>query len=444
MENEQYIVALEIGSSKIVGAVATHSYFGGVSLIAIEEEKKVDCVRYGVIQNIDEVNNCVGRILKKLENRTKITPRKIQSVFIGVQGRSMCNIESSVSKHFEEETTITDEHIKQLRRECAEERFNGFDVEAVVPRKYIIDKNETKNPKGVIGSHIEAYFNIIVAKTQLKGNLKRLMDRQTVKVRSFLVTPLCVAANVLSKDERSLGCMLVDFGAETTTVSIYKNDVLIYLATIPLGSRNITKDITSLKVLEENAESIKKNIGSTQPTDGKPVMVEGNSSVDVNNLVAARSGEIIANILAQLEYAKLKIDDIPGGIILVGGGTKLKGFSDLLMQQGKCKVREGVIDGFTNIIDNKASNIEYVSVLALLLFASKKMAAGDSCCSEIKNPELQQQPLQNHTTTTTPQKEQRIKEKREKRNWMNRLKERMTTIFEESPEEENDDNNDEN
>ena len=49
MDNKQYIVALEIGSSKIVGAIATHSALAGVSVIAVEEESVVDCVRSGVI-----------------------------------------------------------------------------------------------------------------------------------------------------------------------------------------------------------------------------------------------------------------------------------------------------------------------------------------------------------------------------------------------------------
>ena len=64
------------------------------------------------------------------------------------------------------------------------------------------------------------------------------------------------------------------FGAETTTVSIYKNDVLIYLATIPVGSRNITKDITALNILEERAEEIKKSVGNAnvQPSD-KSVLI---------------------------------------------------------------------------------------------------------------------------------------------------------------------------
>jgi cell division protein FtsA len=74
-------------------------------------------------------------------------------------------------------------------------------------------------------------------------------------VNGIILSPLAVAKHVLSYDERQLGCMLVDLGAETTTVSIYKNDALIHIATLPFGGRNITRDIMSLNVLEERPKT---------------------------------------------------------------------------------------------------------------------------------------------------------------------------------------------
>ena len=384
MDNKQYIVALEIGSSKIVGAIATHSALAGVSVVAVEEESVVDCVRYGVIQNIEEVNTRVGRIIHKLENRAVVAPRKIKSLYVGVQGRSMHNYVAQVSKQFTE-TTITEKVIDEMKTECreiAKKQIDGFEIVGTIPRKYLVDKTETQKPVGTLGSSIDAYFNLIIAKPQVRGNIRRLMEKQQVEVNGYFVVPNCVAEAVLSNEERRLGCMLVDFGAETTTVSIYKNDVLIYLATIPVGSRNITKDITALNILEERAEEIKKSVGNAnvQPSD-KSVLIYDINSGDINNYVAARSGEIVANIMAQLEYAKCTVEDIPGGIIIGGGGVKLKGFADVIATQYKGKIREGNIDSvdFTN---TKAQGVEYVPVVSMLCRAARVMKAGASCCSE--------------------------------------------------------------
>ena len=100
-----------------------------------------------------------------------------------------------------------------------------------------------------------------------------------------------------------------------------------YLATLPLGSRNITRDITKLNYLEEQAEELKREVGNAQGGAGMPSSM--NSGVDVtavNNYVSHRAGEIIANINAQIGYAGLKSADLPAGIILVGRGARLRGW----------------------------------------------------------------------------------------------------------------------
>ena len=57
------------------------------------------------------------------------------------------------------------------------------------------------------------------------------------------------------------GCALVDFGADTTTVLVYKNNILRYLSVLPLVGNNITHDITSLQMEEEDAEKLKLQYG---------------------------------------------------------------------------------------------------------------------------------------------------------------------------------------
>ena len=89
-----------------------------------------------------------------------------------------------------------------------------------------------------------------------------------MKIQDYIVRPLAEAALVLTDDERRLGCMFVDFGAETTTVAIFKNDAPAYLVTLPMGSRNITIDLTSLNYIEERAEEIKRISGNAMPAEG--------------------------------------------------------------------------------------------------------------------------------------------------------------------------------
>ena len=85
--------------------------------------------------------------------------------------------------------------------------------------------------------------------------------------------------------------MLVDMGAETTTVTIYRKGCLRYFATLPFGGRNITRDITSLNVLEENAEDIKITSGNAIPRDtASSLNLNGVKLSEVSNLIVAAVG----------------------------------------------------------------------------------------------------------------------------------------------------------
>ena len=448
MEKEQYIVALEIGSSKIIGAVATKNARGAVSVIAIEEEKVVDCVRYGCIQNVEETNTRINRIIKKLENRSSISPRKIKGVYVGISGRSLRNIVTEVERALNDEMAITEQVIENIKEESIRVPFAGFDILDVVPRRYAIDKVEAKSPVGMFGSHINAKLNLIVAKPQIKTNLKRVLDeRLQLAVKGYFITPICVANDVLTSDERQLGCMLVDFGAETTTVSIYKNDVLMYLATLPLGSRNITRDITSLKVLEESAEEIKKTIGNAiaSESESSRLNIEGISAGEVSNYIVARVGEIVANIIEQIAYADMTADDIPGGIIVVGGGAKLKGFTELLEQQSKLRVRKGNVGNQVNILEGRINSADYVQVISLLSKGAEVIGPNDDCCELPPNQDVGKTQDQNLNLNIEEKSVQEPKEPKRTfgKKILEKLRASAENMFKEGSDEEDDDDDDE-
>ena len=55
MTKTQHIVALEIGSSKIVGAIAEKTPSGYVQVNHLEVEKLINSVRHGCVQNVENL-----------------------------------------------------------------------------------------------------------------------------------------------------------------------------------------------------------------------------------------------------------------------------------------------------------------------------------------------------------------------------------------------------
>lgn len=367
--DEKYVIALEVGSSKISGAIGKVDDAGVLTVTAVEEEPLVDSVRYGQLSNVKVAAGLVERILRKMENR--VSPRKVCAAYVGIGGRSLCSVPVEVERKLPPETEVTADLLARLKLEARAGADVDKEILDVVPREYFIDNSrvEVERPEGMVCSTIRMAANLIVCRPQLKRNLDLLVDdKLKLKVAAYITRPLAEAALVLTPDEKRLGCMMVDFGAETTSVAIYRQGSLNYLATLPLGSRNITRDITTLNIVEEKAEELKKSRGNAMPAD------DGSDAMgipDVNNLVSYRAGEIIANIKEQIKYAGLTASDLPGGIVLIGRGARLGGFSMRLEKDTGLKVRSGsAITAEVRIADSRINPSETVDVIALLLAAA--------------------------------------------------------------------------
>lgn len=369
METDRYIAAIEIGSSKIIGAVGKLKGAGQIDVIALEQDKSTECVKYGIIQNLEETSMRIVNIVEKLERTPSISPRKISGVYVGLSGRGIRSREETVELRLPEETEISDKIINQLKSSAlAQADQANAEVIDAVPRYYIIDGTDTLSPKGRIGREIKASFDIITCRPEMRRNIMRTLPEKTgIRMEGFVVTALATGQIILTPDEKRLGCMLVDLGAETCTVSIYKFGHLCYFATLPLGGRNITRDLTSLNLLEEKAEEIKTVSGNAIAADSpSQINLNGLKFSDVSNIIVARSEEIIVNILEQIEYAGLKTSDLPGGIICIGGGFKLNGMLDLLHSKSNLTVRRGALPAYINLEQTRIPSYEAIEVISIL------------------------------------------------------------------------------
>ena len=367
---EKNIIAIEIGSSKVRGAIGTYSADGVLTASAVEEEPMKDWVRNGTVSNVEEVASLVSRVIRKIENR--VSPRKVASVYVGLGGRSFMSLKRDVETGFSEEIEITDNEISQLIDKAKHTPYADRELYGIEPCKFMVDKSEVSQPKGTLGNSIKMSANLIISRPQPKRNIERLFNEKLkLSIAGFQVRQLAIADVVLTNDEKRLGCILVDFGAETTAVSIYKHGKLQYFTTLPLGGRNVTRDIMQLHMIEERAEELKCSVGNASSTVATAA-IGGTEYMELNNYVSHRAGEIIANVREQLKYAGYKANDLTGGIIVVGGGTRLAGFNERLSSRLGMKLRTGSVNvSEVRITNSKISATEMVDVLSVLCAAVK-------------------------------------------------------------------------
>ncbi len=382
---QKYIVAFEIGSSSIKGTVAAATDDSGhINVLAVAEEPIRDKVRYGLVENPGEVASIISNLIRRLQQTRGVAPRLIRSAYVGISGRSVTSIPCTVSRDFHAELEVTDSVVDDILNEAVATPIGDKSVVRVLPVSFSIDGRAVTEPVGEFGHSISAKVNLITCKPKMKNNLNRVFhERCGINIAGYIVTPVAVANQVLTPEERRLGVMFVDFGAETTSIVIYRQGVLQYLSTIPIGSRNITRDLTSLNFLEERAEEIKKAVGDAMPqvTPSAALTTDGVDNTDINNIVAARADEIVSNIIEHINYAELRREQLPAGIVLTGGGARLRNFIELLGKLSKMKTRMASVSSSVTLSTHDFPADRILDVTAIASAA----AAADSVteCTEM-------------------------------------------------------------
>lgn len=322
-----FIVAIELGSSKMTGIAGRKNLDGSINVLAVVKEDSTDCIRKGIVYNIDKTAQALMTIVKKLENNLKT---KITHVYVGVGGQSIRSVKSVNVKNLPVETTVSQDMINELMDANRNMSYPEQEILDAATQEYKVDSQYQIDPVGIQCTRLEGNFLNILWRKTFYRNLNKCFDNAGIAIAEMYLAPLALAESVLTTAEKRSGCMLVDLGADTTTVSVYSKNILRHLAVIPLGSNNITKDIASLQMEDKDAENMKIKYGCAYTDNDdidntKKYPIDNDRSVDSRKfieIVEARMLEIIENAWYQIpnEY----VDKLLGGIVLTGGGANMK------------------------------------------------------------------------------------------------------------------------
>ena len=318
MTYTDFIAVIDLGTSHIVGMVGRKNENDVLSIMAYDVEKSEGCIRRGCVYNVEETAKKIRSILRKLEN--KAGGIQIGKIYVGVGSKSIRTIDHTVSKVLGAEGEVTSSVLRQLDEECRSYHPAMLDVLEIIPPVYLLDGKEENDPLGISCSLIEARYKLIVGQPTIRRSiLTNIADRLKLQIAGILVSPLALTDLVLTPADKQ-GAALIDFGAGVTSVTIYKNGRLKAVTVVPLGAHLITRDIMTLKVSEMEAERLKRMYGSALPLDRdkEQEKIEINKMDDfrmqemplsnLNEIVEARSREIVENAYARLEDAGVAKD----------------------------------------------------------------------------------------------------------------------------------------
>lgn len=337
---------------------------------AVEETDSGDSVRHGRVQNAREVSIRVSEIIRRLENSPRLTGGRITQVFVSDGGRSVVSRQASSEMNLGGEAEITPRELEKLHNEARYNLATDRDVLAISDRRFVVDNTEVKKIIGTFGNVVRGEFTIVTASPENRRNLDRVKieSHEADIPRRYIPRTIALAEMVLSDSERQLGTLLIDFGAETTTLAIYRANALQLMATLPMGSANITRDLSAgLGVTEEAAERIKITKGRAVADRVKNVESDPDSA-EITNYISARAGEIIANVINYIDKEGQRLSDLTGGIVITGGGAQLPGLDAMLESQTHLSVRHAAID--STIANAPRDNATAVDVIAIVRYAA--------------------------------------------------------------------------
>ena len=324
---KEFIVAIELGSSKMTGIAGKKNLDGSIQVLAVVREDSSSFIRKGYVYNIDKTAQCLATIVSKLEKQLKTS---ITQVYVGVGGQSIRSIRNVITKELPADTVVTQNMVIELMDANRNMKYPDQEILDAAVQEYKVDSQLQLDPVGIQCSHIEGNFLNILQRKAFYKNLNMCFEAANINVAEMYLAPLALADSVLTETEKRSGCALVDLGADTTTVSVYSKNVLRHLAVIPLGGNNITKDIASLQMEEHDAEKMKLKYASAY-TDNNEIDNNMKYSIDLDRqvecrkfveIVEGRLEEIIANVWCQVPEELC--DKLLGGIILTGGGSNMK------------------------------------------------------------------------------------------------------------------------
>jgi cell division protein FtsA len=378
-KNERYLVGLDIGSTKTCALICEmeEQELKFLALGAAESKG----LRKGLIVNLDAAVSSIRRAVEEAEGVAGVP---VESALVGLAGGHIRGVNSRGGITLGQRQR--DIQRDDVRRAVDAARNISLPEDRqiihVLPHEFFVDAQDSiRDPLGMLGQRLEADVHIVTASTSAAQNLVTAVNRAGVVVSDTVLEPLAAADSSLTQDERELGCCLLDIGGGTTELLVYQGGMVRHTAAVPVGGDHFTNDLAvGLRTPIPEAEKIKREHGcASREWMGEDHAIEIASVGDrpprtvfirmLCEIVEPRAQELLALIRDDLQRAGLDTQ-IPAGLVLAGGGARLRGLVELAERVFALPVRIAAPRGLAGMPEELAQP-EYATVVGLALYGMK-------------------------------------------------------------------------
>ncbi len=378
-KRDKYIVGLDIGSTKTCALLAEvdNEQLRFLALGAAESKG----LRKGLIVNLDATVSSIRRAVEEAEGVANIP---IESAVIGVAGSHVRGVNSRGGVSLGPRARDIERDDVRRAIDAARNVSLPADREVlhVLPHEFIVDAQDgIRDPIGMVGQRLEANVHIVTSSIAATQNLVTAANKAGLLIDDTALEPLASAEACLTQDERDLGCCLLDIGGGTTEVIVYGGGVVRHTSAVAIGGDHFTNDLAvGLRTPIPEAEKIKRRHGCAAAhllhSDGAIEIASVGDrpprtifARNLTEIIEPRAQELLSFIADDLRRAGLD-SQIPAGIVMTGGGARLRGLIEIAEDGFHLPVRlaepRGILD-----LPEQVAQPEYSTVIGLALYAAK-------------------------------------------------------------------------
>ncbi|MCH8177354.1 MAG: cell division protein FtsA [Proteobacteria bacterium] len=375
------IVGLDIGTSKVVAIVGEITVEGEIEIIGIGTQISRG-IKKGVVVNIESTVQSIQRAVEEAE---LMAGCQIRSVFAGIAGSHIRSINSHGIVGIKDKEVTAADVSRVIEAAKAVAIPADQRILHVLPQEFIIDSSEgIRDPISMSGVRLEAKVHLVTGAMSAAQNIIKCVRRCGLEVDDIILEQLASSAAVLTEDEKELGVCLVDIGGGTTDIAVFSDGAIRHTAVIPIAGDQVTNDIAvALRTPTQYAEDLKVKYACALrqlAADDETIEVPSVGDREPRRLARQTLAEVVEPryeellSLVQAELRRSGVEEIcAAGVVLTGGSSKMEGAIELAEEIFHMPVRLGYPQHVSGLADVVRNPIHSTGV-GLLLFGNRQQS----------------------------------------------------------------------
>ena len=307
-------------------------------------------VKKGIISDLDNLSETVKKLIGLAEDKSQT---HISKIYISINPLNLSFISFCQSKYIGDSEIDETNDVQFLVNSGINLFKSSYEEKKIIHvfnYNLRLDKiNLVDNPCGLNADSLENDMSIICCNKNIFKNYQKLIKKSYINSENFISSSYSLACSIYYENLLADIFLIIDFGHEKTSLSIFKNGNFIYSSSIAIGSWHVTNDISKcLNLNYEIAEKLKKDYASCIPENFK----DDRNFLDIDNDQVKSFKKVSNNILNKItnsrveeiidlinkEISSLNLGNVTfNKIIFTGKGSYLKGFQELLKKKTKIK-----------------------------------------------------------------------------------------------------------